>query len=66
MAADPDGGRDGTLVATQESATLIDGERRTEVRRAGAAAADGGKPLAWNRGPGPREPPTSTARAGTS
>lgn len=34
LAADPDGdGRDGILVATYEGATLIDGDRRTPVRR---------------------------------
>ncbi|WP_151483247.1 FG-GAP repeat domain-containing protein [Streptomyces albicerus] len=34
VAADPDGdGRDGILVATYEGATLIDGDKRTPVRR---------------------------------
>ncbi|MFF6996445.1 FG-GAP repeat domain-containing protein [Streptomyces sp. NPDC008313] len=51
VAADPDGdGRDGILVATYEGATLIDGDRRTDVRREGPARADGGKIRArWRR-----------------
>ncbi|RII20218.1 FG-GAP repeat protein [Streptomyces sp. YIM 130001] len=44
VAADPDGdGRDGVLVATYEGATLIDGDRRTVVRRDVPARVDGDK-----------------------
>ncbi|WP_258053096.1 FG-GAP-like repeat-containing protein [Streptomyces sp. Ru73] len=49
VAADPDGdGRGGILVATYDGATLIDGDRRTAVRRDGPARADGKKtPAKW-------------------
>ncbi|WP_405914905.1 hypothetical protein [Streptomyces sp. NBC_00728] len=41
-AADPDGdGRDGILVATYQGATLIDGDRRTNVLRQGPATVGG-------------------------
>ncbi|MEU1944114.1 hypothetical protein ABZ554_17120 [Streptomyces sp. NPDC020125] len=48
-AADPDGdGRDGILVATYEGATLIDGDRRTQITRQGPEEADGEKtPKKW-------------------
>ncbi|NGO71365.1 FG-GAP repeat domain-containing protein [Streptomyces boncukensis] len=48
-AADPDGdGRDGILVATYEGATLLDGDRRTEVLREGPARANSRKtPAKW-------------------
>ncbi|MGR3938313.1 hypothetical protein [Streptomyces sp. BRA346] len=48
-AADPDGdGRDGVLVATYEGATLIDGDKRTQVTRQGPAKANGKKtPAKW-------------------
>ncbi|MFM9370547.1 FG-GAP repeat domain-containing protein [Streptomyces sp. Da 82-17] len=49
VAADPDGdGRDGLLVATYEGATLIDGERRTNILREGPAESGGERvPAKW-------------------
>ncbi|MGW7067838.1 FG-GAP repeat domain-containing protein [Streptomyces sp. NPDC054855] len=48
-AADPDGdGKDGILVATDEGALLIEGEKRTEVLREGPARTNGRKgPARW-------------------
>lgn len=48
-AADPDGdGKDGILVATDEGALLIEGEKRTKILREGPARDDGEKtPARW-------------------